>query len=132
MKNQIALLLGSIIMLGCDYQEPKLPIPPGEYSGIFYLQEANGSLQSNPVIVTFSGDNYVGSVGSDRIPAGGSGNYLISNDSITFSDINIWTADFDWNLILNGSYSFQKTNSKIILLKGTKGSNIYRYELDII
>ena len=42
----------------------------------------------------------------NRIPAGGSGNYSINNNKIIFEDVNYWTANFDWNLILNGEYDY--------------------------
>ena len=44
---------------------------------------------------------------SNKIPAGGFGNYSINNDKIMFEDVNYWTANFDWGLILNGEYEYK-------------------------
>ena len=66
---------------------------------------------------------------NNRIPAGGTGKYKIKNDKITFNDENGWTADFDWNLILNGEYDY---NSKGKTLKIWKINTIgtYTYNLE--
>lgn len=37
--------------------------------------------------------------------------------TVTFADKNVWTADFDWNLILNGTYIYEAKGDSLILTK---------------
>ena len=51
-------------------------------------------------------------------------------DGQTFSNVNIWTADFDWGLILSGTYVITETNTYIEFLKNQNlGEGFYRYRL---
>lgn len=80
----------------------------GEYSGTFTVKYESVDIFSEPVIVTFSGDEYVSSVGPNRFPAGGNGTFELKENSVEFKDRNIWTADFDWGLIFSGTYDLKK------------------------
>jgi hypothetical protein len=59
---------------------------------------------------------------------------VIDTKTINFEDKNIWTADFDWNLILNGSYTYEAKGDSLILTKNLENSqntiyNYYQYRL---
>lgn len=60
----------------------------------------------------------------------GSGSFEINGNRITFADVNYWTAEFDWNLVLNGEYSLLQTKSTIIIQARKNDVGIYTYELD--
>jgi len=48
----------------------------------------------------------------------GSGSYQIgSNNQAVFQDENPWTADFNWNLLLSGNYTYQIKGDSLILTK---------------
>ena len=65
----------------------------------------------------------------DMIPAGGTGTCSSDNNKITFTDENFWTADFDWNLELDGTYdyTFDGKNLKFSADKNDVGN--YSYDL---
>ena len=80
--------------------------------------------------ISFEGNNYSSSAGPNRYPAGGNGTFELSGDLVEFSDVNIWTADFDWGLILSGTYVITETNTYIEFLKNQNlGEGFYRYRL---
>lgn len=100
----------------------------GEYEGTFTVKYTNGETYSNPVKITFQGNTYISSASNDRYPAGGNGSFTIKENEVVFQDINFWTADFDWCLILNGKYKIQTNGSKIILSAQKSGQGLYQYE----
>ena len=111
-------------LVSCRKNEEKIQ---GTWSGIFTAEYASNSY-SGEVTVVFDNGNYTCSSGTNRIPAGGSGKYNVKGLNIEFEDENIWTADFDWGLILNGKYNFELT-SKHLTLRKTGASAKYTYSL---
>ena len=102
----------------------------GTYTGTFSVTYENGDTFSNPVSVTFNGqDNYSSTGNSSRIPAGGSGTYVKENTTISFHDINTWTADFDWNLVLDGTYDYSLTGTHLIISAHKNDLALYTYDL---
>jgi hypothetical protein len=101
----------------------------GTYTGTFTVEYSNGNSYSNSVTVTLNQNQYTCSSGENRKPAGGSGGYYLEGAKIVFLDENLWTADFDWNLILSGAYDL-KLNDKSIEISAMKnGVGFYQYKL---
>lgn len=119
-----------MVFSNCDNKSENLAIQEGTYDGVFTVAYENQEPISNEVTLSFSNGKYSSSAGPNRIPAGGEGTYSITKDSITFNDQNIWTADFDWGLILNGVYKLNVDGNSIELIKNQKSSDgFYKYEL---
>lgn len=128
----LSTLIGFILLSGCSESEevPGLIELSGTYEGTFTVEYSNGGLsQSNPVTVSFSDNTFASTVGENRFPAGGSGKYELGVNSIIFTDDNIWTADFDWNLVLNGEYSVIVSENIITLTANKNDVGVYTYEL---
>ena len=128
----IVTFTASALLLSCDDSADELvmPVLNGAYEGTFTVEYlANGQTFSNPVTVNFSGDSYSSTSEADRFPAGGNGTFEMGENSVTFSDENFWTADFDWNLILSGEYTVTETDTQIILSATKNDVGIYTYEL---
>jgi hypothetical protein len=100
----------------------------GEYEGIFTV-EYNSQTYSNPVTVSFNSGQFLSSSGPNRFPAGGSGKYEVLKNTIEFTDENFWTADFDWNLILNGSYDYSIKGNELVFSANKNDVGFYKYEL---
>ncbi|MDR6561556.1 MULTISPECIES: hypothetical protein [unclassified Arcicella] len=67
---------------------------------------------------------------SNRIPAGGSGTFSSDNNKITFNDENAWTAEFDWGLILQGTYNYTFDGKKLQMSTDRNGIGNYNYHLE--
>jgi len=119
----------SIVLVFAACNKDKLIIESGSYSGTFKVNYNDTSMTGFTTLI-LNNSGYVCTGNPNRIPAGGSGTYTISNGKINFSDENIWTADFDWNLILNGTYdyTFDGSNLKIFAFK----NNVGHYEYNLI
>lgn len=94
----------------------------GTYTGKFYYTPPSDTNKaSGDAEVSFSDSKYTSKGNKDYIPAGGSGSFEIQNDHILdFKDQNIWTANFDWGLILNGKYKYQLKGDSLLLNRLTE------------
>ncbi|MGB4775197.1 MAG: hypothetical protein WBP45_08495 [Daejeonella sp.] len=127
-----------VSVVGCsDKKEPDTL--NGKYTGVFYYSGPTPAtlnfeaILPHPASITFSNNNYTSVGNNDHYPAGGSGTFkFLSENSkqILFEDKNVWTADFDWNLVLNGEYKYElKKDSLILSKKINNTSNSYVYRL---
>lgn len=101
----------------------------GTYTGTFTVEYSNGNSYSNTVTVTLNHNQYTCSNAENRIPAGGSGGYYLDGGKIVFLDENLWTADFDWNLILSGEYDLQLAENNVEISAMKNGVGFYQYKL---
>jgi len=112
-----------LLFFSCD----KYEYIEGTYSGTF-TATYNSVTYSGATIVKLENGKYTCAGNPDRIPAGGSGTYSIKGNKITFRDENVWTAEFNWRLILNGEYNFTFDGKK---LKISIGFDEAHYEYDL-
>ena len=127
MKQKYLFVLLVWFIIGC--KKEKLAIQDGIYRGIFTVSYSNG-VQTGPVTVELKSGTYTCSSNSNRIPAGGSGTFRIINNKMSFTDDKMWTADFDWNLILNGEYESTFDGKKLLLTANRNNVGTYTYELE--
>jgi hypothetical protein len=111
---------------GC--KKENTTIDDGTYKGTFTVTYSSGTQTGQTTLVLNNG-TFSCSGNPTKIPAGGSGTFSSGNGTITFNDENFWTADFDWNLILSGTYdyTFNGENLKITADKNNVGT--YTYDL---
>ncbi len=126
--------IGLSLLTSCDKPEedpqPEPLVIEGSFSGTFTKISNDGTEYTNPVTVTFNSDGSYNSTASyDRVPAGGSGTFTSDSDQLHFQDEGIWTADFDWNLILNGSYSYTFDGTALRFEENKNGVGDYIYDL---
>lgn len=104
----------------------------GVYQGTFEVTNTNPVVDFKPintdVRVNFNGINYASAVYVNNVSAGATGKFFIKRDVITFTDTLMHTANFDWSLLLNGSYTYTIKGDSIILIKKI-GSSTYTYRL---
>lgn len=116
----IAFVLTSI--LSCKEGEIS-PNIDGEYSGTFYYGTLYGTIQEAPAQLSIKNGRFSMPGTANRLPAGGKGSFAINDkNNIVFSDENVWTADFNWALILNGKYSFETKSDSLNLNKISEGN----------
>ena len=114
MKSKILLLIGIMFMtLACnnDDENPQSEIN-GEYVGIF---ERNGNTSN--VELNINNGIYSGESDIVKFPAICNGNYSVSSNLIMFQNECIWTAEFDWTLILSDEWNYDLNGNTLILTK---------------
>jgi hypothetical protein len=125
MKITAIIVLTAWVTLSCN----KAPLPNGAYSGRFIVDYGSG-VQEGPFKLEIKDNTYSCSGNENRIPPGGSGTFSVGQNEIVFQDENMWTADFDWNLILNGSYTLAQKGDTLSLTK-VQGQAKYVYKIGI-
>ncbi|WP_423148109.1 hypothetical protein [Rubrolithibacter danxiaensis] len=123
-----SLKLYCILAVGCLYscsEKIDLAHLKGTYKGTFIHTDMLSSFYPPPseeAIVMFNSNTYTAS------PKGSGTFDILTENKIKFKDQNIWTANFDWNTILNGEYSYKLKGDSLFLQK-ENGSSIYEYRL---
>jgi hypothetical protein len=120
-----------LVCSSCKKDSARRMITMGDYTGTFKVVYPSQT-QTGPVTVTFSlGNRYRSTFNPNGIPAGGSGIYSFSllQDSITFNEMNYWTGNFDWNLVLTGKYSYTFDGSRLKIWAEKNGVGYYEYDL---
>lgn len=120
------LILAVVFIMGaagkCD-----TPLPDGAYTGTFKVVYDTATF-TGLTTLRLDGDTYRCEGNDNRIPAGGSGTFAIRDNTIIFHDENMWTADFDWNLILQGEYHYTY-DGRNLKLSMRKNATLYSYDL---
>lgn len=96
------------LFFSCETNQPQLL--DGNYTGTF----TRGNESSNVQLI-FENGKFEGSSEATKFPAICNGTYQVSGNKIDFTNSCAWTAEFDWSLILTGSWTFQKTNNLLTL-----------------
>ncbi len=110
LKNLI--LVGIIIItLACNSDDDQ-PNIEGEYIGIFERNGNTSNVELNFANGIFSGDSE-----TVKFPAICNGNYSISNKTIEFENLCIWTAEFDWTLVLGENWNYTFINNILTMTK---------------
>jgi len=104
------------LISGCS-DKLSLSALDGTYTGEFhYISPTDTVKRTGPASITFNQQNFTSARNADRIPAGGSGTLeLLDDNLIDFKDENVWTANFDWGLILNGKFKYEFKGDSLIL-----------------
>ena len=72
---------------------------------------------------SFSSNTYSGVSDKPRYPAFCDGTYNIEKQKIIFVNACVWTADFDWSLILSGEYNFTLIGKLLVITRSFLGSS---------
>ncbi len=115
MKSRVLILI-LFMTFACNDDDSQVAsdeqITNGDYIGVF---ERNG-VTSN-VELNFNNGEFTGSSETEKFPAICSGEYSISDNQILFENECIWTAEFDWTLILSESWSYTFQDNVLIMIK---------------
>lgn len=114
MKTRIIFLLTLVITIfGCNKDDVNVETSiEGNYIGVF---ERDGNTSN--VELTFNNGTWTGESEAEKFPALCNGTYSTSADSIAIENACVWTADFDWTLILNDDWSYNLNGNTLVLTK---------------
>lgn len=108
--NLFILIGFSMLFYSCGTDSERPQLMEGSYSGTFTRGE-----ESSPVELTFENGKFKGSSEAVKFPAICNGTYRLSGNLLEFQNACPWTAEFDWSLILSGSWNFQVNKEQLIL-----------------
>jgi hypothetical protein len=126
MRFIVPILALSLIFLACQKDnDPESVEFEGLYSGTF----SRTGMDTSNVTIEFLNNTYNGRSDREKYPAICRGSYEADENSIVFRDSCTWTADFDWSLILNGTYSLSLQSDNNIRIWKTNGTVTDEYLL---
>lgn len=112
MKKLIFISLFAATLLACEKNENAKDFK-GTYTGTFRIKQDGKMVMTDTELVLVDGNFEV-----KKGPKLGSGSFKLEDKTtVTFSDEIVRTADFDWNIILNGSYTYQALGDSLILTR---------------
>jgi hypothetical protein len=127
-KYFFKLLAISLLFAACTDTDTSTRLQ-GTFEGVFYRVRDNVKGESSNVTLNFSGDDYSGVSSIAKYPALCEGKFAPSSGQISFTNKCMWTADFDWTLILNGEFKIERSGDELILSKEISPGNVDYYVL---
>lgn len=127
MKLIVCVIALSVILGACKKNnENDLPRRiDGSYSGTFNRT----GMDTADVKLSFGENLYEGQSDMEKYPAICRGSFNLSQNLIVFADSCTWTANFDWTLILNGTYNISFQDNDAIRIWRTNGNITDEYLL---
>ena len=123
----LIIIASFFCLISCTEQEVRPETLTGEYTGTFRVISENETTQAN-VSFEVKHSSFSGKSAQANHPAIGLGSLVVRGDELHFTNAQYWTADFDWNLILDGQYQFQYADKQLVFWKERNGTK-YQYDL---
>lgn len=101
-------------------------LPDGVYSGTLTIDHSYPVFRD--VELNLSGDRYRCTSRGAMFHGGGEGTYSVKDGHMIFSDENAWTADFEWEMILDGVYDYTLSGNKLTITADKAHHYEYRLE----
>nr|WP_276901359.1 hypothetical protein [Pedobacter kyonggii] len=121
MKVQICIFLFALILsLGCKKSTNVDVLLDGNYTGVLVITNSIKSVpETRPITISLQDGkfNIAPSTDVNLKPSGGKGTYTFKKGIGYFTDEGVWTADFDWNMILTGEYDIRSSGIDLTLRK---------------
>ncbi|MGY6521462.1 MAG: hypothetical protein ACXIUD_07030 [Mongoliitalea sp.] len=111
------LMLGLLMGLAaCNEKQDVDPaLLQGQFTGTFERIVDGQSLGVASIGLLLEGNSFSGSGGPNRYPVICNGTFSVSENRITFENACFFTADFDWSLILSGTFRLSRVGGEYIL-----------------
>lgn len=119
------LIIGAMLALamtfwGCkDTEDVDPSFLQGQFTGTFERTVAGSSQGAATVSLLLEGNSFSGGGGPNRYPVICNGTFTISGSSISFENACFFTADFDWSLILGGTWQASQQGGELILRRSS-------------
>jgi hypothetical protein len=129
MKTVILLTIVSLFAVSCNKSDVTTnPFVTGNYAGTFESEKGIAKGSAANVSLSFAAANFSGASDSTKYPAICNGYFSVTADTINFQNQCVWTADFDWSLILNGKYSLKAFGDSLEIKRVYPGqmTDVYR------
>ena len=112
----------TVFFFSCKEEEVNIPIIlDGTYKGTFQRRTLNGGLSSQ-ITINFNSNTWNGESEYPKYPALCNGAFTIRGNTIEFTNLCHWTAEFDWSLVLAQQYQIRKIGGSIEISRDYGGS----------
>ncbi len=129
LRNLFLLLMCSPFAISCsDHDLSTVDSLNGTYVGKFTRVSSLDNTASSDVTIHFTDNEYEGHSSISKYPAICAGNYRHDGRVVEFTNNCMWTAEFDWTLILEGTFEVRR-DGDVITLQKTQGDVTDIYQL---
>jgi hypothetical protein len=128
MRKWLAILVLLTGLLACNKEKFEKQIE-GNYTGTFQRTSPTGFYPQQQVSLNLNNNSFSGQSTNARQPAICHGSWEAGSGTIEFVNGCVWTADFDWTLILEGKFNYQLNGNHLKIWK-TVGEVTDAYELE--
>lgn len=128
MRHLLLIVSTLIFLLFACKDETNLTIEDGTYTGTFQRKPVWSDGQLANISIAFSSGSWSGQSDIVKYPALCRGSYTIEGNKIIFTNDCIWTAEFDWSLILGGEYLISIDNGIIEITRDYSNAYTDAYE----
>ena len=127
--SPLFLFVAFVVAVGCKKDNVTSHKLQGHYTGRLVAQ----GVQPAPGVIDFkveiTGNNYHAFPTTGLLTLSSKGTFTLnSNNQIAFADSLVHTANFNWGLLLSGTYSAEYKGDSLILVKSGEGYS-YTYRL---
>ncbi|WP_316823745.1 hypothetical protein [Pedobacter miscanthi] len=122
MKAPVHILL-FVICLSFSCKKPTTVdvITDGNYTGVLVVTNSVKSVpEITPISISLKEGTFNFSASGNLKPSAVKGTYTLQNGIGNFAAEGVWTADFDWNRILNGEYDIRSSGVDLTLKRRSK------------
>lgn len=125
------LMLGLLMSLAAcnDIEDVDPALLQGQFTGTFERIVDGQSLGVASISLLLEGNSFSGSGGPNRYPVICNGIFTVSGNRVSFANACFFTADFDWSLILNGTWQINQQGGELILRRSADSLvEVYRLQ----
>lgn len=123
------IIISCIILAACKKKnEDKASLLNGSYKGTFKRYNQPGSQEAN-VTLHLDYPIWHGASDKEKYPALCNGKFSYKDFTLNFENSCVWSADFDWTLILDGFYIDRKEGDSLIFSKSYGDGTVDVYKL---
>jgi hypothetical protein len=117
----VILVIAILITVSCTREDQGNLMPVflehGTYKGNFTRFDPKADSQTSDVTLILDRHTFSGSSSVARYPEICRGSYKVTGSTIEFADECIHTAEFDWTLILHGTYKVRYVGDRVSLTR---------------
>lgn len=130
MRRIASIIILATLWLSCKKEESNESGTPRQINGVYAGTFVRTGMDTASVMLTFQHNTFQGESDTDKYPAICHGSFTTGSNSIVLVDSCAWTANFDWSLILNGTYNIAfQDNDNAIRIWRTNGAVTDEYML---
>lgn len=130
MKKGVFTILAILALLSCE-EAQKVTVGPlaGTYEGIFFRTSPGAKYETSDVALVFEEITFEGSGSITKYPAICHGTYGLAGNEISFNNLCVWTAEFDWSYILSGKFTITREGDEIIMTRNYDNGAVDTYRI---
>ena len=112
-----------------EHEHEGTKLEDGMYTGKFNRSSPTGDYITSNITITLEDGAFSGTSDVEKYPAICNGTFSGNQNKVDLEDVCVWTADFDWTLIMDGTFDITIEEDEIILSRSYEGDVFDQYRI---